>query len=103
MKDFEIKYYKQKQKNMADTVKKWWQSKTIWGILIAAGGWFLSSVLQVPDVQLPANPDFDQLKAYADAIKAAQGNFTGIISQLIGLAGTVMAIIGRIQAGAKIG
>ena len=101
--DYEIKYYKQKQTNMADTVKKWWQSKTIWGILIAAAGWFISSVLKVPDVQLPANPDFDQLKAYADSIKAANGNFSAIISQLIGAAGTIMAIIGRIQAGAKIG
>lgn len=98
-----IKYYKQKQIDMTDSTKKWWHSKTIWGILIAAGGWIISSVLKVPDVQLPANPDFDQLKAYADAIKAANGNFSAIISQLIGAAGTIMAIIGRIQAGAKIG
>lgn len=82
--------------------KKWYQSKTIWGIIIAALGAFISQTLQVPDVQLPENADFNQIKAYADAIKAAQGNVSVILANIISAIGTLFAIYGRVQAGEKL-
>jgi hypothetical protein len=82
--------------------KVWYQSKTIWGILIAAVGYVLSEVLKVPDVQLPPNADFDQLKTYVDAVKAAEGNVAVIISQAVSAVGTVLAIYGRMKAEGKL-
>lgn len=79
-------------------MKKWYQSKTIWGIIIGGLGFFLTEYLQVPDVTLPANADFDQLKSYAEAIQSAQGNVGVIIGQLMGVVGSVLAIIGRVKA-----
>lgn len=88
---------------MEQAVKPWWQSKTIWGILIAAVGFVISEVLKVPDVVLPENADFEQLQQYVEAVKAAQGNLTVIISQVIAAVGTILAIYGRVKAEAKIG
>jgi ABC-type glycerol-3-phosphate transport system substrate-binding protein len=81
--------------------KKWYQSKTIWGILIAALGYFMSTI-GVDYPSLPENADFEQLKAYAEAIKAAQGNWSTIIGQVFAGVGTVVSIIGRFQAEAKV-
>lgn len=88
---------------MEQSVKPWWQSKTIWGILIAAVGYVVSEVLKVPSVGLPENADFDQLKAYAEAVKAANGNLSVIISQGVAAIGTLLAIVGRVKAESKIG
>jgi len=85
-----------------ETVKPWWQSKTIWGVVIAAVGFMLSQVLKVPDVALPENADFEQIKAYVDAIKAAEGNISVIISQVVAAIGTLLAIVGRVKADQKI-
>lgn len=82
--------------------KNWYQSKTIWGIIIAALGAFLSQTLQVPDVTLPENADYNQLKAYAEAIKAAHGNISAIIANVIAACGSILAIYGRVKAGEKI-
>jgi hypothetical protein len=82
--------------------KKWWKSKTIWGIFIAALGYVISNVLAVPDVSVPENADFEQLKQYAQAVKEAHGNISQIISAIMSAVGTVIAIIGRIQAGEKL-
>lgn len=82
--------------------KKWWSSKTIWGVLIAFLGFMLTEKLQVPDIQLPDNADFEQLKAYADAIKEAEGNLGVIAGQLLSAFGTLLAIIGRVKAETKI-
>jgi hypothetical protein len=82
--------------------KKWWSSKTIWGVLIAFLGFILTEKLQVPDIQLPENADFEQLKAYADAIKEAEGNLGVIAGQLLSAFGTLLAIIGRVKAETKI-
>jgi hypothetical protein len=87
---------------MTEVTKKWYSSKTIWGILIAAIGYVASEVLKVPDIQLPQNADFDQMKAYVDAINAANGNLSVIISQVVSAIGTILAIIGRVKAGQKI-
>lgn len=82
--------------------KKWWSSKTIWGVLIALLGFVLTEKLGVPDVQLPANADFEQLKAYADAVKEAHGNLGVITGQLLSALGSLLAIIGRVKAETKI-
>jgi hypothetical protein len=82
--------------------KSWYQSKTIWGILIAAVGYVLSNVLQVPSVALPENADFDQLKSYADAVAAAKGDISVIASQVVSAFGSLLAIIGRVKADSKI-
>jgi len=82
--------------------KAWYQSKTIVGILVAALGYVISEVLKVPDIQLPENADFNQLKAYAEAVKAAQGNVAVIISQAVSAVGTFLAIYGRMKAEGKI-
>jgi len=81
--------------------KKWYQSKTIWGIVIAALGFFMSTI-GVDYPSLPENADFNQLKAYAEAIKAAQGNWSAIIGQVLAGVGTLVSIIGRFQAETKV-
>jgi hypothetical protein len=82
--------------------KKWYQSKTILGILVAAIGFAASSYLQAP-IEVPVNADFDQLKAHAEAVKAAQGNIGIIAGQLVAAIGSIVAIIGRVKAESKIG
>jgi len=77
--------------------KKWYQSKTIWGIAIAALG-FVMSMIGVEEPSLPANADFEQLKAYAEAIKASQGSMPVIVGQLLAALGTIVSIIGRFKA-----
>jgi hypothetical protein len=88
---------------MEQSVKPWWQSKTIWGIVIALVGFVVSEVLKVPSVSLPENADFEQLQAYAEALKAAKGNITVIISQVVAAVGTILGIYGRVVAESKIG
>jgi hypothetical protein len=78
--------------------KKWWASKTIWGIIIAVLGIIVTDVLKVPDVNLPADATVDQVKSTLEAIKAAQGNLGLIIGHVATLAGLVLGVIGRIQA-----
>lgn len=80
------------------TTKKWYQSKTIWGIVIAFLGFLITEKLQVPDVTLPSNPDFNQLQAYYEAVQEANGNIGAIVGQLVSAIGTLLAIIGRIKA-----
>lgn len=77
--------------------KKWYQSKTIWGIIVAALGYFMTRI-GAESPMLPENADFDQLKAYAEAIKAANGSLSVILGQVLAAAGTVMSIIGRFKA-----
>jgi len=79
------------------TTKNWYSSKTIWGIIIAFIG-FVMTKLSVPEVTVPANADFDQLKAFADAVAAAKGDFGSIVGEVLSAVGTVFAIIGRIKA-----
>lgn len=82
--------------------KKWYQSKTIWGIIIAFVGYLLSNSLQVQDVSVPANADFDSLKELVNQIKAAQGNISVIAGQVMGIIGTIIAIYGRVKSDSKI-
>lgn len=83
------------------TTKKWYQSTTIWGIVIGALG-FLLSYLGVSQPVLPENADANQIKEYVEAIKAAHGNITAILSVVLSAVGTVTAIIGRFKAEQKI-
>lgn len=83
--------------------KKWYQSKTIWGILIAFIGFLITETLQVPDITLPSNPDFTQLQSYYEAVKEADGNVGAILGQLVSALGTLLAIIGRVKADTQIG
>ena len=80
------------------TTKKWYQSKTIWGIVIAFLGFLITEKLQVPDVTLPNNADFNQLQQYYQSVQEANGNIGAIIGQLVSIVGTILAIIGRIKA-----
>lgn len=82
--------------------KKWYKSKTIWGILIGSLGFLITEILKVPDTQLPANADFDQLKAYAEAIQQSQGNLGVIVGQAMGIVGAIVGIIGRVKAEGKL-
>ena len=82
--------------------KKWYQSKTIWGIMIAGIGFLMTEVLKVPDTTLPTNADFDQLKQYVEAVNSANGNVGVIIGQIMGIVGTILGIIGRVKAGQKL-
>lgn len=82
--------------------KKWWSSKTIWGIAIAILGVVVTDVLKVPDVTLPADASVDQVKSTLEAIKAAQGDLGLIVGHIATLAGLVLGVIGRIQAEKKI-
>ena len=82
--------------------KKWYQSTTIWGVIIAALGFVITKFLGVNEITLPPNADFDQLKAYAEAIHAAKGSMSVIIGQVLAGVGTVISIIGRFNAETKV-
>jgi hypothetical protein len=81
--------------------KKWYQSKTIWGIIISAAGFIAAHVLEAP-VEISENADFEQLKAHVEAVKAAKSNVTVIISEVVAAVGSVLAIIGRVKSEGKI-
>lgn len=81
--------------------KKWYQSKTIWGIIVAALGYVMASI-GVDSVALPENADFEQLKAYAEAMKAAKGDWATILGQVLAGVGTIVSIVGRFQAETKV-
>ena len=78
--------------------KKWYTSKTIWGIMIAVLGVLITNVLQVPGIELPKDATVDQAQAAIAAIKAAQGNVGLILAQVTTLVGLVIGVIGRIKA-----
>jgi len=82
--------------------KKWYQSTTIWGIIVAALGFVITKYLGVTDVTLPENADFEQLKAYAVAINASQGSLPSMIGEIMAVIGAVISIIGRVKAETKV-
>ena len=81
--------------------KKWYQSKTIWGIAIAFLGFAINNYLSV-DVSLPENTDYDALQKHLEAIKAAKSSTMNLISELMSLIGTLVAIYGRFKAEGKL-
>lgn len=83
--------------------KKWYQSKTIWGIVIAFIGYAISQFLKVPDLQIPENADMETIKKHIESVKAAKNDFMLLASELMAAIGSFIAIIGRIKADQKIG
>lgn len=84
-----------------EQTKPWYLSKTIWGVLIGAAGFALSK-FGVAEPVLPANPDFDSLKGFVDAIKAAKGSIEAYIAIAMQIVGFGLALYGRIKADSKI-
>jgi hypothetical protein len=81
--------------------KKWWQSKTIWGVLIAALGFLLNQFLKV-DIQLPqsdvvSNTDFQTLLDSAQKVKDSQGSLGVILAQVLVVVGLVLGVYGRLK------
>ncbi|TCV71491.1 hypothetical protein [Neorhizobium sp. S3-V5DH] len=62
-----------------DDMKAWYQSKTVWGALIAVG----SSLLQIKGIELSAD---------------MQADLANIAVTLAGVAGGLLAISGRLRA-----
>lgn len=84
-----------------NTKKPWYLSKTIWGIVIAAVGAVLTS--QGVDVEVPANADYDQIAAFVEAFKAAEGGVQSIAGTVLTVAGFLLALYGRVVADTQIG
>lgn len=82
--------------------KKWYQSRTIWGIVIAFLGFALNKYLGVDGLELPKSNDYDQLTKQVEAIKDAQGNIMNLFSQVMAAFGALLALIGRVKAETKL-
>ena len=83
--------------------KKWYQSKTIWGIAIALLGFVLNKYLGVDGLELPKSEDYESLQKQVQLIKDAQGNIMNLASQLMAAFGALLALVGRVKADTKIG
>jgi hypothetical protein len=84
-----------------EKTKPWYLSKTIWGIIVAAIG-FAFSKFGV-EVSLPTNLDFENGKAYIEAVKAAKGSWESLVAVGMQVVGWALALYGRIKADTKIG
>jgi hypothetical protein len=82
-------------------MKKWYQSKTIWGIIIAFLGFLLTTVLQV-DISLPESADYDTILKHVENLRAAQNNVMLLLSEGMAFVGTILAIYGRFKAEEKL-
>jgi len=80
--------------------KKWYLSKTIWGVLITILGFVLSQVLKV-DIQLPDSEVLtaQDLQVATEQIKNAKSN---LFSQIMIVIGTLLSIYGRFKANTKV-
>jgi len=83
--------------------KKWYYSKTIWGILIALLGFVLSQILKV-DIKLPESDvlttaDIESVKASVEAVK---NNHSVLLSQIMVIVGTLLGVYGRFKANTKV-
>jgi hypothetical protein len=87
---------------METTTKKWYQSKTIWGIAIAALGFIINHFFGVSDLNIPENADFETIQRHIEAFKNAQGSMVQIVSELMAAVGTLLAIFGRMRAQGKL-
>jgi hypothetical protein len=80
--------------------KKWYQSKTIWGIVVALLGFILNNALKV-DISLPDNADLHTIKAHIENVKN-NSSVSAIVSEIMAFAGTLFAIYGRVKADTSI-
>ncbi len=71
-------------------------------MILASVGFFISNSVQADYIQIPDPNDANALKVYAENIKNSDGDFWVVIGQIMSAAGSVLAIIGRIQADEKI-
>jgi hypothetical protein len=83
--------------------KKWYYSKTIWGILIALLGFVLSQMLKV-DIKLPESDvltatDIESVKASIEAVK---NDHASLLSQIMVIVGTLLGVYGRLKASTKV-
>lgn len=83
--------------------KKWYLSKTIWGVIIALLGFVLSQVLKV-DVKLPESDiltpaDLETIKAAAEQIKSSHSS---LLSQIMVIVGSLLGVYGRLKANTKV-
>lgn len=65
--------------------KNWYESKTIWGVIISLIGWVASEYFQIPVNVTTTDPSAGET-----------------IAQVIQLGGLIIAILGRIKADTKI-
>lgn len=82
--------------------KKWYQSKTIWGIIIAFAGYLINHFFGVQDLNIPENADLATIQKHLDAFKAAGNDLVLIASEAMAAIGTFLAIIGRVKADTKL-
>jgi hypothetical protein len=78
--------------------KKWWQSKTIWGIIVAALGVTISDVFQVPGLIVPTDPVISEVQSIIQTIISSDGNVGVILGQTITVLGLIISVIGRVKA-----
>jgi cell division ATPase FtsA len=89
---------------MGTTTKKWYASKTIWGMLIAILGFVLTQVLKV-DIALPESTvlteqDITKLVESAQSVK--DGSAGTILGQVMIIAGCLLGVYGRFKSETKI-
>ena len=84
-------------------MKKWYQSKTIGGIIIALVGALLLSLGVDTGVQLPVNIDVAQAQQYIDQVKATRNNLPELAGVILSIFGSIVGILGRIKANTSIG
>ena len=82
--------------------KKWYQSKTIWGIVIAFAGFLLNQFLGVQDLNIPENADLITIQKHVDRFKNSGSDLMIIASEAMATIGTLLAIVGRVKADSKI-
>lgn len=82
--------------------KKWYQSKTIWGIVIAFVGFIINKFFGVAELNIPENADLETIQKHIEAFKLAQGNVMNLASEVMAAFGTLLAIIGRVKADTKL-
>lgn len=82
--------------------KKWYSSKTIWGVIIALLGFILSQYLKV-DISLPESDvltlsDIESVKQAAQQMKEAHGSVSVLVSQIMVIVGSLLGVYGRFKA-----
>lgn len=82
--------------------KKWYSSKTIWGVIIALFGFILSQYLKV-DITLPESDvltpsDIESVKQAAQQMKDAHGSLSVLVSQIMVIVGCLLGVYGRFKA-----
>ena len=82
--------------------KKWYQSKTIWGIIIAFAGFLLNQFLGVQELNIPENADLATIQKHVEAFKNSGSDLVMIASEAMAALGTFLAIVGRVKADSKI-